>query len=248
MAFAAALRSELTKLLTRKSTAVFAAIYAIITILPIAVAIIVKSINHQEVIFGWGMVMIASMTATFVAVAFGAVSTTTDIKTSMYAQAFLTQKSRWHWLVAKMLVTAVGLILVFLVALLVDAVLGLVFFDGFVNEGLPVVLVGQPLMQTSVLIIVMGLSAIIGSQGLSVALPLIWMAVVEGILGGLLGRMPFLQALMPFFNAQSLTSLFETTPEPLLGSSFALNGAILVAWIVAAVAGALVVNQRRDVK
>ncbi|WP_145943282.1 ABC transporter permease [Corynebacterium glyciniphilum] len=242
-----ALRSETTKLLSMRSTLVYAILLTGALYGPVVLATLFSS---ETPTFEWADLMNGAMIFIMVAIVFAASTTAGDIRNHLHAQAFLTQRSRAGWVTAKILVTLVFAFITYVagVALTVGAaaVLGAnLSLDGggaftpvwsYLLGG-----VAFPLMAV-------GLACVLRSPVVSVAVPTVWFLLIDGMIGETATHIEAFRPLAAIAPGERLAQLATGYDRVGLGIDDMTCIAILVVWVVVLSAVGLWRNQRADVR
>lgn len=178
--FGNALRSEWTKMASLRSTWIFVVLLVGSIAGPV---VLLVSIMESGMSVGWQQLTIGMVIFTMIAVAYGGSSLAGEYNDQMHAHAFLTEDRRSLWLVARGLLVTVLLAVTWVVGLGVGylAVViapGISFDGGAATENLKGVL--------SFVVfgfIAMALGVLTRSRVAAVSIPLVWMLVVEQLLG-----------------------------------------------------------------
>ena len=241
-----ALRSETTKVLSMRSSVVYTILMVGSLSAPVALFMIFADAPDQVV--DWALLSAGAMIFQIVAIIFAAATTAGDIRNNMHAQAFLTQSDRSLWILAKVVVTMVFTAVAYLVGTALALVAGLAF-GGTAELGTGVAQFGASLLGSVVFAAVsVGLAAVIRSQVGAVALPIVWLMVIEGMLAMATGRYEWLRpvaALAPGLRQGQLA--YGADPYELGVSTFGCY-VILVGWVVVMTGLGLWRNARTDVR
>lgn len=240
-----ALRAETTKLFSARSTIIYAILLAGSLFGPVT---LVGLFGESGVTMDWVTVMFGYPIFQLITVIFAAAATAGDIRNHMHAQAFLTQSARWHWVVAKMMVTAVFIAVLYLVgtalALGVGAVFGATLSLGTGQTAFYVPLVVSVLFA----MMTVGLACVIKSQVAAVAVPVAWILLIDGMVGFAAEQFEFFRPLAAIAPAQRQEQLI-TGADPLgLGLGTVACYAIIVGWLVVLAVLGIWRNQRSDVQ
>ena len=244
MSFTNALRAETTKLFSLRSSLVYAILLTGSLFGPVPLI----ALFGDDATLDWSTILFGLQIFMLVAVIFAAATTAGDIRNHMHAQAFLTQAGRWQWVAAKITVTAVFTAVTYVLgtvlAIGVGAALGGTLSLG-TDTFIPVV--G---LVTNVLFAAMsvGLACVIRSQVASVAVPVAWLLVIDGMLGMAAESIGIFRPLAAIAPKQRQTQLHGG--EAPLGYGFTTAGGslIIIAWFAALAALGLWRNHRVDVR
>ncbi|MDN6661715.1 ABC transporter permease [Corynebacterium variabile] len=244
MSFTNALRAETTKLFSLRSSLV----YAILLTGSLFGPVTLIALFGDDATLDWSTILFGLQIFMLVAVIFAAATTAGDIRNHMHAQAFLTQAGRWQWVAAKITVTAaftaVTYVLGTVLAIGVGAALGGTLSLG-TDTFIPVV--G---LVTNVLFAAMsvGLACVIRSQVASVAVPVAWLLVIDGMLGMAAESIGIFRPLAAIAPMQRQTQLLGGEDPLGFGFSTAVCYLIIIAWFAALAALGLWRNHRVDVR
>lgn len=244
MSFTNALRAETTKLLSLRSSLV----YAILLTGSLFGPVTLIALFGDDATLDWSRILFGLQIFMLVAVIFAAATTAGDIRNHMHAQAFLTQAGRWQWVAAKITVTAVFTAVTYVLgtvlAIGVGAALGGTLSLG-TDTFIPVV--G---LVTNVLFAAMsvGLACVIRSQVASVAVPVAWLLVIDGMLGMAAESIGIFRPLAAIAPMQRQTQLLGGEDPLGFGFSTAVCYLIIIAWFAALAALGLWRNHRVDVR
>jgi ABC-2 type transport system permease protein len=183
-----------------------------------------------------------------VAVVFAAATTAGDIRNHMHAQAFLTQRGRWQWVVSKIVTTAVFVGVLYLVGIALSLGAASVLGSGMeLDSGLTLFYV--PLI-SSVLFSAMtvGLACVVRSQVGAVAIPAAWILVIDGMLGFAAEQIDAFRPLAAIAPVQRQDQLINGADPLGLGLSGAVCYLIIVGWFVVLAGVGLWRNAASDVR
>ena len=229
MSFTNALRAETTKLFRLRSSLV----YAILLTGSLFGPVTLIALFGDDATLDWSTILFGLQIFMLVAVIFAAATTAGDIRNHMHAQAFLTQAGRWQWVAAKITVTAVFTAVTYVLgtvlAIGVGAALGGTLSLG-TDTFIPVV--G---LVTNVLFAAMsvGLACVIRSQVASVAVPVAWLLVIDGMLGMAAESIGIFRPLAAIAPMQRQTQLLGGEDPLGYGFSTAVCYLIIIAWFAA---------------
>lgn len=178
----------------------------------------------------------------FIAVAtvVGASATAADIRNRMHAHAFLTQRRRHQWLVAKMLVLA-GFVAGFYVIGMIGVVVVALAFGGRVGFSDPTPMVVGLLAAPAIAVMAAGFASLVRSQTIAVAVALVWLLVVEQILVAMTAQLSWLEPVVKGLLSVNFQNMVA-------GIDIGQGAAVYAAWLVVLVVGGLVANQVKDVR
>ncbi|MDN6619505.1 MAG: ABC transporter permease [Corynebacterium variabile] len=244
MSFTNALRAETTKLFSLRSSLV----YAILLTGSLFGPVTLIALFGDDATLDWSTILFGLQIFMLVAVIFAAATPAGDIRNHMHAQAFLTPAGRWQWVAAKITVTAVFTAVTYvlgtILAIGVGAALGGTLSLG-TDTFIPVV--G---LVTNVLFAAMsvGLACVIRSQVASVAVPVAWLLVIDGMLGMAAESIGIFRPLAAIAPMQRQTQLLGGEDPLGFGFSTAVCYLIIIAWFAALAALGLWRNHRVDVR
>lgn len=256
--FMNALRSEWTKLASLRSTWIFAILLVGSMFGPV---VLMGLLAEQGTVLDWTMMTIGTMLFVMIAIAFSGSTLAGEYNDQMHAHAFLTQDRRSLWLLARGLLTIVFLAVCWSlgvgIAYLATVVSPKVSFEGGSFEDFIVAVLTFGVFS----VIAMSLGVLTRSRVAAVAVPLVWLLVVEKLLVLAVSATAFA---LPFWLAapgerisqlsSQLVSGIANPEAPGIGYTpdtsqpMWFNAIVLVAWVVVAIAAAHVVNAKRDVK
>lgn len=257
--FINAIRSEWTKVSTLRSTWVT----AILLVGSLAGPVFLMGLFSQpgsEI--NNEMLTIGSMIFLLIAIAFAGSTVAGEYNDHMHAHAFLSQDRRSLWLIARTLVVLAFLLVTAAIGIGLASVIALVM-PNFTYVGGPL----EPIWRLGLSVVIFALIAIAisvltRSRVAAVAIPLVWIVVVENLLGlaaysTKVAR--FVWFLAPFERISQVTGgspgVFGV-PMPVMREGWEagalqpmwFNVAVLVLWIALTFAASLWSNARRDVK
>lgn len=258
MSFGNALRSEWTKLKSLRSTWV----YAVLLVGSIAAPTMLFSVaaDHGMTV-SWSMLLVGAVIFNMIAIAFAGSTAAGEYNDQMHAHAFLTQDRRSLWLSARFLLTVILLaacwVLGIAIAYAAVAVSPVVSFEGGQTYYIFTSLLGFVVFS----LISMSLGVLTKSRVAAVAIPLVWLLVVENMLGYAASAFSALRPIWLVAPGERIQQLapqlsgIMTNPErPHIGFEAGMtqplwfNVLVVVAWIVLAIAAAQWANAKRDVK
>lgn len=244
MSLTNALRAETTKLFSLRSTLVYAvlltgSLYGPVTLL---------TLFGDSPELDWATVLTGVQIFQLVAVIFAAATTAGDIRNHMHAQAFLTQAGRWQWAAAKAVVTAVFTAVTFVLGTVLAIGIGAVLGGGLsLGSGthIPVVCLVATVLFAAMTV---GLACVIRSQVASVAVPVAWMLIIDGMIGLAAESIDLFRPLAAIAPVQRMNQLISGEDPLGLGLSSAVCYLVIVGWFVALTAAGLWRNHRTDVR
>lgn len=238
-----AIRAEARRLLSLRSTGIFAALLIGCCFGPIIVMGIIYDPTYQGPIDASDFGKCASIFHVL-AIVFAGTYTATEIRSGSPAISFLTQQHRWSSLAAQYMVTSVFLTLTYVVGMCLALMAALFYPDGLVMTGrgwaylglYGVIVLLWSLMATSLAVITRSVAA-------AVAAPITWMLLIEQ----LMVQIPMLEKITPWLpftashalltSALGQVNLEDITAVPVL--------AVLVPVLVL-MGAAAVLHARRD--
>ncbi|MDN6353093.1 MAG: ABC transporter permease [Corynebacterium sp.] len=241
-----ALRSETTKLLSLRSTLVYTILMAG-SLFGTATLIVLFS-PGDPVTMDWAKLGYGYQIFQLIAVVFAAATTAGDIRNHLHAQAFLTQRGRWQWVGAKIIVTMVFVAASYLVgtalSLGISAALGAELILGAGETAFYVPLIGSMVFAA----VSVGLACVIRSEVGAVAVPVAWMLLIDGMLGMAAESMEIFRPLAMIAPGQRQEQLISGFDPLDLGLSTAACYVIILGWLVVASGVGLWRNRRSDVR
>ncbi|MDN6705271.1 ABC transporter permease [Corynebacterium glyciniphilum] len=238
------LRSENTKLFSMRSTLVYAILLAGSLFGPVTL----MGLFGDRPDFDWSTITFGYQIFLLIAVVFAAATTAGDIRNHMHAQAFLTQRGRWEWVVAKMLTTAVFIAVLYLVgtalSLGVAAVLGSGTDLGTGLSMFYVPLIGSVIFSA----MTVGLACVIRSQVAAVAVPVAWVLLIDSMLGFAAEQIEAFRPLAAIAPVQRQDQLISGADPLGLGISTVVCYLIIVAWFLVLAGLGLWRNSSADVR
>ncbi|WP_237559636.1 ABC transporter permease [Corynebacterium neomassiliense] len=239
------LRAEITKLFSVRSSAVYAILLTGSLYGPVT---LVALLSEGSPDLDWSTLLTGLPIFQLIAVIFASSGTAGDIRNHMHAQAFLTQHGRWQWVIAKVTVTAVFTAVTYAVGTALAVGIGGVLGGHLVlGTGVHMVTVG---LVTSVLFAAMcvGLACILRGQVASVAVPVAWMLVIDGMLGMAAGSIDLFRPLAAVAPVQRMNQLMGGSDPLDLGLSTAVCYLVIVGWFVVLTGAGLWRDRRTDVR
>lgn len=243
-----AISSEVTKLLSLRSTWIYVILFTGSIYGPTTLYMLFNDSSRLD--GGWPELLFGGMIFLMIAIIFGASTTGGDISNHMTAHAFLTQKSRSSWLLARALVAAVFVELNYILGVALSWAVFNVFPAGhFTGEG-QLLVWGYAVGAPAFAVMAVGIAALLRNRVGAIALPLVWMLVIEGLLAMGGQKIPFLKTLYhlsPGSRVPDMQSWVVSTDHA--GMASPTSGFIvLIAWMVVLLALGLYSNKTRDVK
>jgi ABC-2 type transport system permease protein len=238
------LRSETTKLFSMRSTLVYAVLLTGALFGPVTLV----GLFGDSPGFTWATLTTGFQIFLLVAVVFAAATTAGDIRNHMHAQAFLTQRGRWQWVVSKIVTTAVFVGVLYLVGIALSLGAASVLGSGMeLDSGLTLFYV--PLI-SSVLFSAMtvGLACVVRSQVGAVAIPAAWILVIDSMLGFAAEQIDAFRPLAAIAPVQRQDQLINGADPLGLGLSGAVCYLIIVGWFVVLAGVGLWRNAASDVR
>ncbi|MGP5081473.1 ABC transporter permease [Corynebacterium variabile] len=244
MSFTNALRAETTKLFSLRSSLV----YAILLTGSLFGPVTLIALFGDDATLDWSTILFGLQIFMLVAVIFAAATTAGDIRNHMHAQAFLTQAGRWQWVAARITVTAVFTAVTYVLGTVL-AIGGGAALGGTLSLGTDTFIPVVGLV-TNVLFAAMsvGLACVIRSQVASVAVPVAWLLVIDGMLGMAAESIGIFRPLAAIAPMQRQTQLLGGEDPLGFGFSTAVCYLIIIAWFAALAALGLWRNHRVDVR
>lgn len=256
--FTSALRSEWTKLASLRSTWIYAMLLSGSMFGPV---ILMGMLADSGTMLDWAMLTIGTMIFVMIAIAFAGATLAGEYNDQMHAHAFLTQDRRSLWLIARGLLTVVFLAVCWAfgvgIAYLATAISPRVSFIGGSFDDFISAILNFGVFS----VIAMSLGVLTRSRVAAVAVPLVWLLVVEKLLVLATSATAFA---LPFWLAAPGERISQLAPQLVSGVADPeapgigynpdtsqpvwFNAIVLVAWVVVAIAAAHFVNAKRDVK
>ncbi|MHC9572452.1 ABC transporter permease [Corynebacterium diphtheriae] len=251
-----ALKSEWTKLMSLRSTAVYfilitGALYGPMVLL-VGLADTSSGVDWSSLLVGWGI-------AVAISTAFAGASVAGELDDHMHAHAYLTQNSRSTWIAAKSVVYTVFLAITFAIGIGLAVAVAQVFPDSSFSGG-----------ETTDLFIALFHAIIFGSFAFAigmltrskvaaVAFPLAWMLVIDQLIplaASKIEAATFLWLLSPRPRSGQLADTIAGTVETGMEHGFELgqiqpdwfNVAVIAGWVVVATVSVFAVNRVRDIR
>lgn len=243
-----AISSETTKLFTLRSTWIYVILFTGSLYGPVTLYMLFSDAERFDA--NWPDLLIGGMIFLMISIIFGASTTGGDISNRMTAHAFLTQKGRSAWLLARALVAAVFVELNYILGLALSWVVVTVFPAGHFTGEDQLLMWGYAVAAPAFAVMAVGIAALLRNRVGAIALPLVWMLVVEGLLYAGSEKIPFLKTLYhlsPGSRVQDMQAWIYT-PDHSDMVSPGFGFAVMVAWMVALLALGLYSNKVRDVK
>lgn len=238
------LRSETTKLFSMRSTLVYAILLAGSLFGPVTL----MGLFGDRPDFDWSTITFGYQIFLLIAVVFAAATTAGDIRNHMHAQAFLTQRGRWEWVVAKMLTTAVFIAALYVVGTALSLGVAAVLGSGTdLGSGLSmfyVPLIGSVIFSA----MTVGLACVIRSQVAAVAVPVAWVLLIDSMLGFAAEQIEAFRPLAAIAPVQRQDQLISGADPLGLGISTVVCYLIIVAWFLVLAGLGLWRNSSSDVR
>ncbi|MCZ9305417.1 ABC transporter permease [Corynebacterium sp. c9Ua_112] len=243
-----AISSEVTKLLTLRSTWIYVILFTGSLYGPVTLYMLFS--DSSQIDTDWPDLLTGGMIFLMIAIVFGASTAGGDINNHMTAHSFLTQKSRSSWLLARALVAAVFAELNFLAGAALSWLVVTIFPAGNFTGEKPLVLWGYAVAVPALAVVAVGIAALLRNRVGAISLPLVWMLVVEGLLAAGGQQISFLKTLYhlsPGNRVQDMISWVDSTNHD--GMATPTSGfVVLIVWMVVMLALGLYSNKARDVK
>lgn len=238
------LRSETTKLFSMRSTLVYAILLAGSLFGPVTL----MGLFGDRPDFDWSTITFGYQIFLLIAVVFAAATTAGDIRNHMHAQAFLTQRGRWEWVVAKMLTTAVFIAVLYVVGTALSLGVAAVLGSGTdLGSGLSmfyVPLIGSVIFSA----MTVGLACVIRSQVAAVAVPVAWVLLIDSMLGFAAEQIEAFRPLAAIAPVQRQDQLISGADPLGLGISTVVCYLIIAAWFLVLAGLGLWRNSSSDVR
>ncbi|WP_408925264.1 ABC transporter permease [Corynebacterium sp. YSMAA1_1_F7] len=243
-----AISSEVTKLLSLRSTWIYVILFTGSLYGPVTLYLLFS--DAEGLYLNWPDLLIGGMIFLMISIIFGASTTGGDISNRMTAHAFLTQKGRSAWLLARALVAAVFVELNYILGLALSWVVVTVFPAGHFTGEDQLLMWGYAVAAPAFAVMAVGIAALLRNRVGAIALPLVWMLVVEGLLYAGSEKISFLKTLYhlsPGSRVQDMQAWIYT-PDHSDMVSPGFGFAVMIAWMVVLLALGLYSNKVRDVK
>lgn len=243
-----AISSEVTKLLSLRSTWIYVILFTGSLYGPVTLYMLFSDAEGFDA--NWPDLLIGGMIFLMISIIFGASTTGGDISNRMTAHAFLTQKGRSAWLLARALVAAVFVELNYILGLALSWVVVTVFPVGNFTGEDQLLMWGYAVAAPAFAVMAVGIAALLRNRVGAIALPLVWMLVVEGLLYAAGDKISFLKTLYnlsPGSRVQDMqTWIYAQDHTDMVSPGFGF--AVMIAWMVALLVLGLYSNKTRDVK
>lgn len=243
-----AISSEVTKLLSLRSTWIYVILFTGSIYGPTTLYMLFNDSPRLD--GGWPDLLFGGMIFLMIAIIFGASTTGGDISNHMTAHAFLTQKHRSSWLLARALVAAVFVELNYILGVALSWAVLNVFPAGHFTGEDQLLLWGYAVGAPAFAVMAVGIAALLRNRVGAIALPLVWMLVVEGLLYAAGEKISFLKTLYnlsPGSRVQDMqTWIYAQDHTDMVSPGFGF--AVMIAWMVALLVLGLYSNKTRDVK
>lgn len=236
-----ALRSEILKQSTLRSTAVYAVLLLGSLFGPIVLIGLTSGDSFSGEPQRWSDLYAGFFIFLAITVALCASRTTSDIKNRMTAQAFLTQEGRWQSLVAKAVVFT-GFVTACFLAGTVLIWLSVAAFGGSIESGdVAAPIFARLALVVTLALVSIGFGALVRSNITAIALPLVWLLVGEQLIAMAAENISLFRPLRDVLLSTSMQHLDQ-------GDAVAGAIAVLVGWIAVFGVAGLASNQLRDVR
>lgn len=247
--FGDALKSEFRKLFTVRSTVVWAILF---TGCLYGMMVLRALFTEDPSNVTWDQLTGGAPIFTLLTVVYGASAVAGELSNHMQAHSFLTQKSRWMWLVARMIVVSVFVLVNWFVGvgltLLVAAVAPNLTFVG----GTALSVWGVGVVHVAYALVAVGLVLLTRSRVAGLSIPLVWFLVVESLMMGFREMYSIVDAIYKWSPGHSVGDLqmhsWEATPTGIDLPSVPMAFLVPAVWAVVAVAIAVYCNAKRDVR
>lgn len=247
--FLFAIRAEIAKLFSLRGTWIYATLLTGALYGPaVLYAVLVPQDARGDSPMSWSQMLSGFLIFLCIAVIQAGAHTAASLSQGMTVHAFLTQRTRSHWLLAQAVVLSVWFTALFAVgaglALAVCVGSGLSELSVLGEAGRP--LGFQVLGTLSLCTVAMGLGAITRSRIIAVAVPLVWMLVVESLIVTASSKLAFLERIVPILPMRTVVG--GVNGDLAFGGEFNVTKGVLVlvTWAVAFAVAGLLSNQKRD--
>ncbi|AER68424.1 ABC transporter permease [Corynebacterium pseudotuberculosis] len=250
-----ALRSEITKLLTLRSTWVWAILLTGSLYGPV---VLIGLFSGEASDYDWGFALPGAMIFVMLAVSFSASAMAGEFNDRMHAQAFLTQPRRSLWFNARTLVISGFLLINYLVGVGLIYLVFLVFPKiTLVNEKTVLILVDGVLFLVFSFIAI-GVAALTRNRVAAMAVPLAWFLAIERLITVAASQIAAFMPLWLVTAGERVSQLAKYRKDNAEFSSIGwdfmdvqplgYNIGIIVAWTVVSLLLGLWINAKRDVR
>ncbi|MDO4631299.1 MAG: hypothetical protein Q4A82_03325 [Corynebacterium sp.] len=248
------MRSEIRKFTSVRSFWVYVTLLFVLLVLPITLLSLLPADNRDA---SWEMSISGGPFFMVLAIVFMAAAIGGEIETRMYAHAFLTQNNRSLWLIARILVGLTTLAIIFTVGVAFILLI-------LVALGMNLDLTNTAPLYTQIGLCILFpifsacIAAMTGSKMLTSTIVIIWSFMLNQVLefaATSSDKLIFLWLASPGTRMEQLglqlSSVYTGGGEG-WGVSYlqplGFNLLVIVVWLVVFIAGAFVVNARRDVR
>lgn len=250
--FAHAVRSETTKLLSLRSTFIYAILLTGSLYGPV---FLIGLFSTSTYTVHWGNAVEASFIFTILTAAFAANLTGGSLSHKLHAQVFLTQPSRNLWISAQLLVSIAFITVCWFVGIAVCFLEGLVMPKMVVGNAEFKVMLAHGALVLVTAFVAHGITVLTRSRIFGVIIPAAWMFIIEQLLAvaaPLVSVAGWAVLIGPVARAMQLSGMSYYDPEVSWAYDHTqptwFNVLVMVAWGVLGIAMALVFNRRRDVR
>lgn len=248
-AFLNSLRSETTKVLSVRSTLIYAVLLTGSLFGPVTLVMWFSA--ESDPVASWSTLNSGAMIFQLIAIVFAAATTAGDIRNHMHAQAFLTQRSRSLWVLSKVIVTTVFTTVLYLLGVGLAMLSAILFGGGLDLVGSEVAnLTANLFASVAFAAMTVGLACVVRSQVGAVALPIAWLMVIDGMVGSFAQTYDWLRPIAAVSPGQRQMQLVygEDVYGLDLNISAVMCVVIILGWFVALTAGGLWRDRRADVR
>lgn len=244
--FGHAFKSEFRKITSLRSTAIWA---VLMTGCLYGIVVLQGLFTAEKAELNWSGLLNGSLIFVILAIVFGAGSTAGEMGNHMQAHAFLTQKSRWHWLASRFIITALFVVAMFALGVALAYVVTLIlpklgFHGGDFTQiwATAIFLAGYALIAAS-------LAVITRSRVAGLALPLVWFLVIENLLYAVGGTIAIAKKFYEWSPGHAIMDLqMSGATNGAADFSVGHNLTVLAVWVIVTVGIALFLNQKRDIR
>ncbi|MEL4151861.1 ABC transporter permease [Corynebacterium bovis] len=240
-----ALRSETLKILTVRSTIVYLILAAGAMFGPMVLGSLlsggdIESFTLNDLLIGTGIAQV-------IVVAFGAAGAAGETRSGMVAQAFLTEKSRSLWLIARIIVSAVAAAVMYLIGVALGWAVVQLVGPGLSADGVRP-LVGGVIGIMAFAGIGAGIGALLRNTVAAVAVPVCWLFVLESMILMASSAYEMFRPVAEILPGVRVGELSGSGTGMVTEYSPVVDALIVIAWLVVICGLGLWRNRRADTK
>lgn len=244
--FAHAFKSELRKVLTLRSSIIWV---VLMTGSLYGFVVLQGLFTTEKASLDWNGLTTGTLVFMLLAIVYGAGATAGELGNHMQAHSFLTQKARWHWLSARLIITVMFVIVNYAVGLLVSLLVAVIMPKLEFNGGDMKFAWVPAIYLAGYALVAAGVAMITRSRVAGLALPLVWFLVIENLLFAVGSTYEIAKKLYEFSPGHAMQDLsMEAYSAEAPVFTVAHNVTVLAVWVAVAVAAALFFNSKRDVR